>query len=855
MKRSLRWGGRSSVLLAALICGFAWAHAPAAWGADGLEALSIDPAWVVKNTAPASAPARIRGFGFTPATAVTFDGVAATVTFVDSRTLQVLVPTSATGKAATILVTDGSRSDRIFPFMYTDLALYVKPTGNDQSNGTTPALAKKTIGGALGAASTTTTTLIRVAEGVYLEGGLAMFSGVVLTGGWDATFTTRDPDQFVTVVDAGGAGFALRSAGLASNQVVDGLTVRNGVREGLGGGALVISGDNTVLTNSVLVGNTTSARGGGVYATFTTSYGGSPIISSNVLLGNRSYANTGGGIAIYPFYTQGQVLDVAVSDNFILGNRSFNNRGGGLGLGTQTLYTYNNLRLQVVGNILGDNRAVSGAGAAFIAAGAGDRYDLLFDNNLVFGNAAIGEAGGLLLSGVGRFTGRISGTTVAGNSAGTDGGGGIRFSASPIYEGGFEVENLIVAGNSNGNLSGMALPTYSLIEGGAPGTGNISANPDFVSGPMGMFYLAQDANTISPAVDAGSGPADLQSMEGRTTSIALSPDDGMVDMGFHYPAGLAPSPDPLVFGRIDPARGDVGGADWVLIRGKGFDPGITAEFDGLAAADLIYVSPTRLLARPAAHSAGNVSVTLRNPDLTTVSQPSGYAYVDNVPPMWPTTVGLQSVATRQDCVRSATLNWNAAADLLTPPVRYTIYREDCVANTGNFQNPCSNFGYFPSAMNRVGSTSNNFWVDTDFGTGGADPRVIYLVRAADAAAPPNSEYNYSKRLVTVGKITTDTIPPSPVGNTLDLVAPDTLDWAGAKGAVSYRVYRETVASAYASAVTPFITLTTANNDLDADLVTDTQWTDAGLPGAGVCFFYKVSALDPCNIESTSDLLP
>jgi hypothetical protein len=621
MKRSLRWGGRSSILLAALIWAVSLAHVPAALAADGLEALSIDPAWVVKNTAPASAPARIRGFGFTPATTVTFDGVAAAVTFVDSRTLQVLVPTSATGKSATVLVSDGARSDRIFPFIYTDLALYVRPTGNDSSNGTTPALAKQTIGGALGAASAVTTTLIRVAEGVYNEANLAVFSGIVLSGGWNTAFTTRDPDQFVTVVDGGRAGFVMRSGGLDASQVVDGMTVRNGVREGLGGGALVISGDNTVVSNSVLVGNTSSSRGGGVYATFTTSYGGSPIVSNNVLLGNRAYSNTGGGIGIYPFYTQGQVLDVAVSDNFILGNRAFNNRGGGLGLASQALYTYNLLRLQVVGNILGDNKAMSGGGASFVAAGAGDRYDLFLDNNLLFGNASTGEGGGLLFSGVGRFAGRLSGSTVAGNSAGADGGGGIRFSPSPLYEPGFEVVNFVVAGNANGNLTGAALATYSLVEGGSPGTGNIGLNPSFVTGPMGPFYLAQDANTMSPAVDSGSGPADLQSMEATTTSVALSPDGGLVDMGFHYPAEVAPSADPLTFGRIDPAQGDAGGGDWVLIRGKGFDPGITATFDGVAAADLIYVSPTRLLARPDAHAAGAVAVTLTNPDAAEVTQP------------------------------------------------------------------------------------------------------------------------------------------------------------------------------------------------------------------------------------------
>src|SRR5262245_4162139 len=79
--------------------------------AAGIEALSIDPAFVPKNTAPASAPAVIRGIGFTPTTTVKFDGVSASVTLVNSRTLNVQIPTSAVGKEARIVVADGADSD------------------------------------------------------------------------------------------------------------------------------------------------------------------------------------------------------------------------------------------------------------------------------------------------------------------------------------------------------------------------------------------------------------------------------------------------------------------------------------------------------------------------------------------------------------------------------------------------------------------------------------------------------------------------------------------------------------------------------------------------------------------------
>lgn len=121
--------------------------------------------------------------------------------------------------------------------------------------------------------------------------------------------------------------------------------------------------------------------------------------------------------------------------------------------------------------------------------------------------------------------------------------------------------------------------------------------------------------------------------------------------------------------------------------------------------------------------------------------------------------------------------------------------------------------------------------------------------------PVNTEFNYSKRLIKVSKLATDNVPPSAVGNTLDVLEPNIIDWAGAVGAISYRLYRQTNPAAYAGAVSPLITLTTANNNTDGDSVTDTRYVDTALPAAGSCFFYKVSALDPCNIESTSDLLP
>jgi len=76
---------------------------------------------------------------------------------------------------------------------------------------------------------------------------------------------------------------------------------------------------------------------------------------------------------------------------------------------------------------------------------------------------------------------------------------------------------------------------------------NIDANPLFVTGPLGGYYLSQtDANsdnypgqdTDSPCVDAGSDFAGSLGMTGYTTRTDEVSDRNIVDMGYHYPLRL-----------------------------------------------------------------------------------------------------------------------------------------------------------------------------------------------------------------------------------------------------------------------------------------------------------------------------
>jgi len=87
--------------------------------------------------------------------------------------------------------------------------------------------------------------------------------------------------------------------------------------------------------------------------------------------------------------------------------------------------------------------------------------------------------------------------------------------------------------------------TYSCIENGDEGEGNISDDPLFISGGLGAFYLSQMQSgqvENSPCVDAGQEYALSDLLDDPnyvlgyiTTSIQNHSDSGNADMGFHYP--------------------------------------------------------------------------------------------------------------------------------------------------------------------------------------------------------------------------------------------------------------------------------------------------------------------------------
>jgi putative cofactor-binding repeat protein len=163
-------------------------------------------------------------------------------------------------------------------------------------------------------------------------------------------------------------------------------------------------------------------------------------------------------------------------------------------------------------------------------------------NNLIVSNQAL-DAGGGIYS---RYDASVIHNNTIFNNSSARGGGiyVLTFSNLPPI-----IYNSIIWGNTAplGNsiyldpaAGSTAEITYCDVQGGWIGTGNINADPIFVTAPFGTYCLSQ---TIagqpfqSPCVDAGN-PA--SPMITGTTRTDGAQDAGIVDMGYHYELGLIP---------------------------------------------------------------------------------------------------------------------------------------------------------------------------------------------------------------------------------------------------------------------------------------------------------------------------
>ena len=295
------------------------------------------------------------------------------------------------------------------------------------------------------------------------------------------------------------------------------------------------------ISNCNITNNRATSNGGGIRG-----YVSSPTIRGCTISGNL--ADRGAGINLSDYNASPdqvtRILDNEISDN----------HADGMGGGIRSTQGY----LEIRGNTIKDNSAVNGGGIG-ISGGWGTiadnvilnnvvtmdgggihcQYDqqLLMINNLLAGNNAVQEGGALHCA-----TGSdvlVASCTLTGNTALGTGGGGISSLDATL-----NVSNSILWNDSPDEIltiSGVdPSVNFSDVQGGHTGQGNIDNDPLFATGPLGPFYLSQVAAgqaVDSPGLDAGN-PASVM-IEGTTRTDAVQ-DQGVIDMGYHYPLFAAP---------------------------------------------------------------------------------------------------------------------------------------------------------------------------------------------------------------------------------------------------------------------------------------------------------------------------
>ncbi len=190
--------------------------------------------------------------------------------------------------------------------------------------------------------------------------------------------------------------------------------------------------------------------------------------------------------------------------------------------------------------LIENNNAYRGGGIGF------DSYsDADITNCTITGNSAFFDGGGIHCDQ--ESSPVIKNCTITGNDGGY-GGGGIYcgYLCFPV------ITDCIIWNDTPDEIfedAGSPDVSYSDIQGGFAGTGNINQDPLFVTGEDGHFYLSRTSTghtEESPCIDAGSdlsenicffdGYGNLCLNE-MTTSTDQSEDSGQVDMGFHYARG------------------------------------------------------------------------------------------------------------------------------------------------------------------------------------------------------------------------------------------------------------------------------------------------------------------------------
>lgn len=277
------------------------------------------------------------------------------------------------------------------------------------------------------------------------------------------------------------------------------MTIRNCLMEGnfgyyRGGGISALEGSEALIEGNTIRDN----QVGGIYCNAS-----SPIIRGNVIEGNSS-ADFGAGIACTN-YSSPMILNNMIVENEIFPQTGFpgtNGEGGGI-------YCSDESSPVITGNQFSNNRVNAGSEAGYNGGGAIFVFSAnpYIANNVFAGNTAEADNGGAIY--LFNSNSLMINNTFVGNSAGGS-GGAVFLDLCPLPQ----ITNSILYDNyaPQGPViyiyrSSDIAVTYSDIEGGWEGEGNIDTDPLFRDPSSGDYHLMAvecGDQYDSPLIDAGS---------------------------------------------------------------------------------------------------------------------------------------------------------------------------------------------------------------------------------------------------------------------------------------------------------------------------------------------------------------
>ena len=304
--------------------------------------------------------------------------------------------------------------------------IYVTSTGAGTHSGDSWANATSSIADAQAIAQAHN-AVVWVAAGTYYgdttataENAFTMVEGVNVYGGFvgnepaNYDLSLRDFVTNETILDGDSSRRVLyQSSNFSDTTIWDGFTIRNGYTTGNGGGAYLYK--NVILNHCNICNNDAAGHGGGAYLYRI-------VVLKNCSIHNNKAAGDGGGVydAYYGSSYYCAILNCRITKNIAL------NDGGGMFL----------------------------------------NYNTFVNNCIVSNNTAVRYGGGICTE----SACTINNTTIVRNRAIY--GGGVNFNSSYPY-----LTNCIVWGNENNygdSYNTRAQCSYTAIEGGGPGSGNIT---------------------------------------------------------------------------------------------------------------------------------------------------------------------------------------------------------------------------------------------------------------------------------------------------------------------------------------------------------------------------------------------